>query len=648
MTGLNTASLTAQQTFLQSVTAANSQMDSLTTLASAAGLGTQGTNLLTRANMDLVAALLPAAQGSTTLTATLYALAQRGGYTGADSFKQLAAWVANTKSPMQDLQGVVGTLTVAAGNLTTDVQNLSTALGQTLNNAMAQVILTESGGLKPMENLFSAIQTTGLTSDATAQSALALGNQYLALTGNVSTAHDEFITFTENALKLTRGEADALWSEISGKLTPAVTGSGAAAASAANQIDSTFANALTNIINVTPQIHADLSTFSADILATGNNSARTQGARAQLIADLRNSGLSAQTATGLVDGLQAKIDALHGKSVNVGVQVSAAGKAAATALVQGEAALHDSITFQTQGAAAGMLVSGGTPGKDSVLAMLMPGEVVVPTAMVNAGAVDHLRGSIPGFASGGQVSLDPLVNWASSADADWGNKATVAWAQAALAQFKSTVSAAVAKAAASVPTTATAGSSGGIIATMMKNMAAARGWTGAQWNALYAVEMAEAGFNMTATNPSSGAYGLAQFINGPSEYAQYGGNSTTATGQITGMLNYIAQRYGNPEAAWAHESAYHWYDNGGYLKPGYTVAFNGTGRPEQVVSPAQADHSASTQAAMLAEMRKQTQVLKQIPAGVGQHVGGAINGAAHSASFAARYPHGGYLWAGTA
>jgi hypothetical protein len=41
---------------------------------------------------------------------------------------------------------------------------------------------------------------------------------------------------------------------------------------------------------------------------------------------------------------------------------------------------------------------------------------------------------------------------------------------------------------------------------------------------------------------------------------------------------------------------------------------------------------------MLTELRQQTQVLKQIPAGVGQHVGGAIGGAAADASFRSRYP----------
>ena len=132
---------------------------------------------------------------------------------------------------------------------------------------------------------------------------------------------------------------------------------------------------------------------------------------------------------------------------------------------------------------------------------------------------------------------------------------------------------------------ATGGGSSGSVEALMKQMAAARGWTGAQWTDLYNVEMAEAGFNMNATNPSSGAYGLAQFIGGPSEYAQYGGNSSTASGQITGMLNYIAQRYGTPSAAWAHEQAYGWYDQGGWLPTGKSIAINNTGAPERVIGP---------------------------------------------------------------
>jgi phage-related protein len=138
---------------------------------------------------------------------------------------------------------------------------------------------------------------------------------------------------------------------------------------------------------------------------------------------------------------------------------------------------------------------------------------------------------------------------------------------------------------------ATAQSAQGVVGSNLSNeqtleaLAAQRGWTGAQWQALYDVEMAEAGFSLTATNPSSGAYGMAQFINGPSEYYTYGGNPNTAAGQSTAMLNYIAERYGTPEAAWAHEEAYHWYDQGGWLPTGKSIAVNNTGRPEYVVGP---------------------------------------------------------------
>jgi SLT domain-containing protein len=97
----------------------------------------------------------------------------------------------------------------------------------------------------------------------------------------------------------------------------------------------------------------------------------------------------------------------------------------------------------------------------------------------------------------------------------------------------------------------------------LESAAAKAGWTGAQWTALFNVEMREAGFSTSATNPSSGAFGMAQFINGPSEYALYGGNATTSAGQAVAMVNYIKSRYGNPEAAWLHEQQFGWYGKGG-------------------------------------------------------------------------------------
>ena len=111
---------------------------------------------------------------------------------------------------------------------------------------------------------------------------------------------------------------------------------------------------------------------------------------------------------------------------------------------------------------------------------------------------------------------------------------------------------------------------------ILQATAAEFGWTGAQWTALVNVENAEAGFSTTAKNPTSGALGMAQALgHGTSATAgtlgnEYGGfglstaqakaaNSGDAHAQALWMCNYIADTYGNPENAWAHEQADHWY-----------------------------------------------------------------------------------------
>ena len=102
--------------------------------------------------------------------------------------------------------------------------------------------------------------------------------------------------------------------------------------------------------------------------------------------------------------------------------------------------------------AAGGQITGGTPGRDSVLGMLMPGEVVVPTKMVKAGAVDHLRGMLPGFANGGSVSstgMSGLTNMMSTGqpfmqhtEAAFGKAVEAAFAKAAIAKFEKDAAAA--------------------------------------------------------------------------------------------------------------------------------------------------------------------------------------------------------------
>jgi tape measure domain-containing protein len=88
------------------------------------------------------------------------------------------------------------------------------------------------------------------------------------------------------------------------------------------------------------------------------------------------------------------------------------------------------------------------------------------------------------------------------------------------------------------------------------------GWTGAQWTALNNLVMGESGWNPTAQNPTSTAYGIAQNIGGPTGYPDQ-----SPRGQILWMLQYILDRYGDPiraYQAWMKRSP-HWYDTGGFL-----------------------------------------------------------------------------------
>lgn len=94
----------------------------------------------------------------------------------------------------------------------------------------------------------------------------------------------------------------------------------------------------------------------------------------------------------------------------------------------------------------------------------------------------------------------------------------------------------------------------------VQRIGAAHGWTQAQiddW--FHNLIPSESNGTLTDTNPSSGAYGIAQGIDGPKWYAAHGGNSNTVTGQLTAMANYIATRYGNPSAAWTFHKAHNWY-----------------------------------------------------------------------------------------
>ena len=63
----------------------------------------------------------------------------------------------------------------------------------------------------------------------------------------------------------------------------------------------------------------------------------------------------------------------------------------------------------------------------------------------------------------------------------------------------------------------------------------------------------------SATNPSSGAYGIPQSLPA-SKMASAGADwQTNPATQIAWGLGYIQGRYGSPCGAWAHSQAHNWY-----------------------------------------------------------------------------------------
>lgn len=85
------------------------------------------------------------------------------------------------------------------------------------------------------------------------------------------------------------------------------------------------------------------------------------------------------------------------------------------------------------------------------------------------------------------------------------------------------------------------------------------GWSSDQFSCLDAIYERESGWNVTAENPYSGAYGLGQALPG-SKMAAYGSDwATNAVTQLKWGFAYIKERYGSPCGAWGFWEGHGWY-----------------------------------------------------------------------------------------
>ncbi|WP_051749956.1 hypothetical protein [Phycicoccus jejuensis] len=118
-----------------------------------------------------------------------------------------------------------------------------------------------------------------------------------------------------------------------------------------------------------------------------------------------------------------------------------------------------------------------------------------------------------------------------------------------------------ARGGASTPVVGAGGGSAASAQRTARSLLGAHGWGGDQYGCLVDLWNGESGWSWSATNPSSGAYGIPQAL--PSWKMASAGSDwlTDPTTQVRWGMDYIQRAYGSPCAAWNAWQARspHWY-----------------------------------------------------------------------------------------
>lgn len=418
----------------------------------------------------------------------------------------------------------------------------------------------------------SAQQVTGYISDQTTKlSALTGGNsQATAAIQNLKQWEDNLAAST----RATTAVQDQAASDMASKFTAQVRDAGDKSSTTKSLIDK----------------------LTTSIEKTGTTSQGTQSLRQQLIDSLHQAGIKASTAKDDVDGFIKKIGQIP-KSTAWKLTESASGTwSMSELLATGHADVPGLPGYQApasgsahagglggsqanvSGLAGGGLVLGGSgsPKADDISARLSHREYVMPTAAVDkygVGMMDDIR--TMRFADGGLA--DGSYSGNATGLGTWNQnqyKASVSALASALVGDASAASSARASAARAASYSGGSPSGSGASNAQLAKSLVPQWASGDAWAAWNSVAMAESGWSNTAQNPSSGAFGIGQalpYTKMPkAAWPVSAGGSADAGTQITWMRDYIAGRYGTPQGAAQHEAQYHWYKDGGHMRPGET------------------------------------------------------------------------------
>jgi hypothetical protein len=196
-------------------------------------------------------------------------------------------------------------------------------------------------------------------------------------------------------------------------------------------------------------------------------------------------------------------------------------------------------------------VAGGSQPAEVSVAADSEASAAAPHAFVDELAVDLV--DVDGAATARTTQLAAQADQIAKAAADL----EAAKQAAAAAKTAAAAKAAAAKTVAtSAPVVVDPGSARDIARQMMLSM---YGWGDDQFTCFDKIITQESGWNVSATNKSSGAYGIPQALPG-SKMATAGADwQTNPATQIKWALGYVQGRYSTPCGAWSFKSAHGWY-----------------------------------------------------------------------------------------
>lgn len=213
----------------------------------------------------------------------------------------------------------------------------------------------------------------------------------------------------------------------------------------------------------------------------------------------------------------------------------------------------DRVPVRGVGVAAALVAAAGMAVSASTAVAEPPSHASVTTGATLLADRAELA-QVRVLAASVQSSQDATARLAAAKAAAAKAAATKAAADKAAAAKAAAAARAAAAAAASRALVRT--SYGGSARALGQQLAAARGWTGNQWVCLDNLWTRESNWRVTASNSSTGAYGIPQALPG----SKMGpGWQTNAGTQIGWGLSYIGSRYGSPCNAWSFFTSHNWY-----------------------------------------------------------------------------------------